>query len=426
MASSNGAGRPVAITGFGVITALGKGKAENWSKLTGGQSGIHEITRFPTEGLRTTISGSVDFLDLERMTPPALSYALAESAATEAMEQSGWLDEDSFPGELFLAAPPIEHDWGTREEVIHKISAEPSSPYSLPGVPFRPNEDVMASHVDYRFGHLAAVLARRYKTQGSPITLTTACASGASAIQLAVEAIRRGNGKTALAVGTDGSIQEEALIRFSLLSALSTKNDPPESASKPFSKNRDGFVMAEGGAAMVLEDVEYAKARGAKILAYVRGCGEAADTFHRTRSNPNGLAIIRSMQSAIDDAGVAPSDVGYINAHGTGTPENDKMECLGIQNVFGAHAENGLAVSSNKSMIGHTLTAAGAVEAGFSVMTLIDETLPPTINYEIPDPNVPLDVVPNEARKASPAFVLSNSFGFGGQNVSLVFSREAS
>ena len=426
MASSNGAGRPVAITGFGVITALGKGKSENWSKLTGGQSGIHEITRFPTDGLRTTISGSVDFLELDRMTPPALSYALAESAASEAMEQAGWLGEEAFPGELFLAAPPIEHDWATREEVIHKISAEPSSPYSLPGVPFRPNEDVMASHVDYRFGHLAAVLARQYKTQGSPITLTTACASGASAIQLAVEAIRRGNGKTALAVGTDGSIQEEALIRFSLLSALSTKNDPPEKASKPFSKNRDGFVMAEGGAAMVLEDAEYAEARGAKILAYVRGCGEAADTFHRTRSNPNGLAIIRSMQSAIDDAGIAPEDVGYINAHGTGTPENDKMECFGIQNVFGGHADKGLAVSSNKSMIGHTLTAAGAVEASFSVMTLIDETIPPTINYDVPDPTLPLDVVPNEARKASPDFVLSNSFGFGGQNVSLVFSREAS
>ena len=293
-------------------------------------------------------------------------------------------------------------------------------------MPFRPNVDITDTHSDFRMGHLAAVLAHKYKTQGSPITLTTACASGASAIQLAVEAIRRGNGKAALAIGTDGSIQEEALIRFSLLSALSTKNDPPEKASKPFSKNRDGFVMAEGGAAMVLEDVDYARARGATILAYVRGCGEAADTFHRTRSNPNGLAIIRSMKGAIDDAGIAPGDVDYINAHGTGTPENDKMEFLGIQSVFGDHAENGLAVSSNKSMIGHTLTAAGTVEASFSVMSLIDEMLPPTINYDVPDPNLPLDVVPNEARKASPDFVLSNSFGFGGQNVSLVFSREQS
>jgi 3-oxoacyl-[acyl-carrier-protein] synthase II len=423
MAKGNGA-RPVAITGIGVISPLGRGVAENWRKLVAGTSGIHAITRFPTEGLRTTIAGSVDYLELGHVTPPGLSFALADTAVGEAMGQAGWLDEAAFPGELFVAAPPLEHDWQSREELCHKVAAGPGNPYSLPGAQFLPNEDTSAAHLDYTFGHLAAALARKYRTQGSPITLTTACASGATAIQLGVEAIRRGSCKTALAVGTDGSIQEEALIRFSLLSALSTKNDPPEKASKPFSKNRDGFVMAEGGAALVLEDAEFARARGAKVLAYVRGCGEAADTFHRTRSNPNGQAIIRSMQGALDDAGIAPEDVGYINAHGTGTPENDKMECLGIKAVFGDHAENGLAVSSNKSMIGHTLTAAGAIEASFSVMTLVEGMLPPTINYEVPDPNLPLDVVPNQARAASPDFALSNSFGFGGQNVSLVFARE--
>ena len=420
------AGKPVAITGIGVITALGRGLDENWKNLVAGKSGIHEITRFPTDGLRTTIAGSVDFLDLERVTPPALSHALADGAADEAMAQAGWLDEeDEFPGELFIAAPPLEHDWETRLELCHQLAAGPDSPYTMAGASFRPNEDLSPAHRDFTFGNLAAVLARKYRTQGSPITLTTACASGASAIQLGVEAIRRGSHPAALAIGTDGSIQEEALIRFSLLSALSTKNDPPEGASKPFSKNRDGFVMAEGGAALVLEDPDLAKARGATILAYVRGCGEAADTFHRTRSNPDGKAIVRSMQSAIDDAGIAPRDVGYINAHGTSTPENDKMEFLGIQKVFGDHVEKGLAVSSNKSMIGHSLTAAGAVEASFSAMTIIDGILPPTINYEVPDPNLELDVVPNTARKASPDFVLSNSFGFGGQNVSLVIAREA-
>ena len=209
--------------------------------------------------------------------------------------------------------------------------------------------------------------------------------------------------RAALAVGTDGSIQEETLIRFSLLSALSTKNDPPEQASKPFSKNRDGFVMAEGAAALVLEHPEHAKARGATILAYVRGCGEAADTFHRTRSNPNGQAIIRSIQGAIDDAGLKPEDIGYVNAHGTGTPENDKMEHLGLDSVFGAHKTK-LAVSSNKSMIGHTLTAAGAVEAAFTVMSLVDGVLPPTINHQVPDDAIELDVVPNEARKRQVAF----------------------
>ncbi|MHA1538709.1 MAG: beta-ketoacyl synthase N-terminal-like domain-containing protein [Alphaproteobacteria bacterium] len=424
MASRKNGGKPVAVTGFGVITSLGKGIEENWKSLLAGRSGIHAITRFPTDGLRTTIAGSVDYLGLERTIPPVLSHALAKAAIDEAMARAGWLHEDAFPGGLYLAAPPLEHDWQTRLELCHTLSAGPNSPYSLEGAQFQPNEDTSAAYRDFTFGNLAAKLAREYRTQGSPITLTTACASGASAIQLGVEAIRRG-AKAALAVGTDGSIQEEALIRFSKLSALSTKNDPPEKASKPFSKNRDGFVMAEGGAALILEDPDFARARGAEIIAYVRGCGEATDTFHRTRSNPNGQAIMRTMQMAVDDAGIEPRDIGYINAHGTSTPENDKMENFGITEIFGDHARNGLAVSSNKSMIGHTLTAAGAVEASFSILTMIDEMLPPTINYDVPDPNLELDIVPNEARKASPEFVLSNSFGFGGQNVSLVLSREA-
>ena len=212
------------------------------------------------------------------------------------------------------------------------------------------------------------------------------------------------------------------MIRFALLSALSTKNDPPEQAAKPFSANRDGFVMAEGAAALVLEDAEHAKARGAEILAYVYGIGEAADTFHRTRSHPDGEAIIRSISGAINDAGLSPADVGYINAHGTGTQENDKMECFGIANVYGDAARR-VAVSSNKSMIGHSLTAAGAVEAAFSVMTLRDGILPPTINYDEPDPAIDIDVVPNEKRAQQVEFVLSNSFGFGGQNVSLVLGH---
>jgi 3-oxoacyl-[acyl-carrier-protein] synthase II len=181
--------------------------------------------------------------------------------------------------------------------------------------------------------------------------------------------------------------------------------------------------MAEGAAALVLEDVEAAEARGASILAYVLGCGEAADGFHRTRSSPDGRPIIRCMEHALADAGVGPDDIDYVNAHGTGTPENDKMETLGIQSVFGERASR-LPISSNKSMIGHTLTAAGAVEAAFSVLTLRDQLLPPTINYREPDPAIPLDVVPNEARPARVRRVLSNSFGFGGQNVSLVLGLE--
>jgi 3-oxoacyl-[acyl-carrier-protein] synthase II len=213
------------------------------------------------------------------------------------------------------------------------------------------------------------------------------------------------------------------LIRFSLLSALSSRNDPPEKASKPFSKNRDGFILAEGAGALVLESLSAAKARGAEVLAIVRGCGEKADDYHRTRSRPDGTAIIGAIRNAVEDARISPDEIGYINAHGTSTPENDKMEYISLKAVLGDHLANA-PISSNKSMIGHTLSAAGAVEAIFSVLTLNNGILPPTINYDMPDPDVPLDVVPNTARKANVKVALSNSFGFGGQNACLVVAAE--
>ena len=206
-------------------------------------------------------------------------------------------------------------------------------------------------------------LAERFGTKGSPISLSTACASGATAIQLGVEAIRRGETDAALCIGTDGSVNAESLIRFSLLSALSIPNDPPQGASKPFSKNRDGFVMAEGAGALVLESLEHAQARGAKILGVIEGCGEMADSFHRTRSSPDGKPIIGCMRNALADAGLTPDDIDYINAHGTGTPENDKNGISRRRAVFGERAKS-IPISSNKSMIGHTLSAAGAVEIG--------------------------------------------------------------
>jgi len=335
------------------------------------------------------------------------------------MTNAGYAGRE-FPGELFLAAPPVEHDWVSRRHLSARLACGEKSPYSPGRHIAPPTPDLEPFYEDFLNGTLADRMAEKYRVRGSPITLTTACASGATTIQLGVEAIRRGDAPVAIAVGTDGSINEETLIRFSLLSALSSKNEDPTKASRPFSKNRDGFVMAEGAAALVLEDPEHAKARGAAILAYVCGIGEAADTFHRTRSHPNGQAIIRSMKGAINDSGLEPGDVGYINAHGTGTPENDKMEHFGILNVFGEAGARKVAVSSNKSMIGHSLTAAGAVEAAFSVLTLKHGILPPTINYEVPDPAIQLDVVPNTARKQQVQFALSNSFGFGGQNVSLV------
>jgi 3-oxoacyl-[acyl-carrier-protein] synthase II len=278
-------------------------------------------------------------------------------------------------------------------------------------------------HTRFQFGSVADHLASTFGTKGSPISLSTACASGASAIQLGLEAIRRGEIDAALCVATDGSVNQESLVRFSLLSALSTQNDKPEAASKPFSKNRDGFVMAEGAGALVLESFEAARARGARILGVIEGCGELADSFHRTRSSPDGKPIIGCIRNAITDAGLTPDDIDYINAHGTGTPENDKMECLSVTSVLGERVKQ-VPISSNKSMIGHTLSAAGAVEAVFTLLTLEHQRIPPTINYQVPDPAIPLDVVPNVARDARVHHAISNSFGFGGQNVSLVMSRE--
>jgi len=419
------ASRPVAITGIGIITSLGRGRDENWARLSAGRSGIHRLTRFPIAGLRTTIGGSVDFMTLDPFTAPALSHAMAREAALEAMAQSGIAEERDgrrrFPGELFLAAPPVEHEWPQRFGLARR---HPGGAKSYDDLLAAAAQDSGELHHDFLFGTIGERLADEFGTAGSPITLSTACASGATAIQLGVESIRRGQTKAALSIGTDGSIHAEAVIRFSLLSALSTANEVPEEAAKPFSKNRDGFVMAEGAAALVLEDVEHARARGATILAYIRGCGEAADTFHRTRSHPSGDAIVQCITAAIADAGLEPEDIGYINAHGTGTPENDKMECLGVQRVLGARAE-ATPISSNKSMIGHTLTAAGAVEAAFTALTLQHRLLPTTINYKVPDPALPLDTVPNVARQAAPEFALSNSFGFGGQNVSLVIGAAA-
>ena len=406
---------------MGVVTSLGAGKADNWKKLTAGESGIRTVTRFPIDGLKSTMAGTVDFVTVEPSSSTALTERLADISTEEALAQSGIGRKGDFPGPLFLAVAPVEVEWPQRIEVGRAVG---KADFTVNDVLAISGGGKFASyHHRFMFGSVAGHLAEKFGTKGSPISLSTACASGATAIQLGVEAIRRGETDAALVVATDGSVNPEALIRFSLLSALSTQNIPPQGASKPFSKNRDGFVMAEGAGTLVLESYEAAVARGATILGVVAGCGELTDSFHRTRSSPDGKPIIGCVNKALDDAALTPEQIDHINAHGTATPENDKMEYIGISAVFGERAKE-IPVSSNKSMIGHTISAAGAVEAIISLLTLEHQRIPPTINYEVPDPAIPFDVVANVARDARVTAVMSNSFGFGGQNASLILTRE--
>jgi len=416
-------GRPVVVvTGIGIVTSLGEGKEDNWRKLTAGESGISRISRFPTDGLRTQIAGTIDWVEDEPFFAPVHSLGLARKSAAEAIAQSGIGARGAFPGPLFVANSPAETNWDQRMIVYAGTAGAGSTGYDRLLKNVRAG-DFTRYYRLFQFASIAEHLAEEFGTRGQPISLTTACASGATSVQLGVEAIRRGDTDAALCVGTDGGICEEMVVRFNLLSALSTQNDDPQGASKPFSKSRDGFVMAEGSATLVLESYEAAKARGAKILGVVRGTGERADTFHRTRSTPDGSAIIETITRSLADAGMTPADIGCINAHGTSTPENDKMEYLSLAAALGDELAN-TPISSNKSMIGHTLSAAGTIEAAISLMTIAEGVIPPTINCNEQDPNILMDVVPNVKRAQAVNSVMSNSFGFGGQNVCLIFSAE--
>lgn len=408
----------VAVTGIGLVTPLGLGVAESWGGLRAGRSGIRRFRRFDTTNMKTGFGGEVLLPEEQAGAPlPASIRALrySQMSAEEALAMAGLGGRGGFPGPLFLGLPPLELEWRQRMQLVRKSS--PGYAAML--------EAGAGNQALYRLGAMASVptqLAEQFGTRGAPIGLSTACATGASATQFGIEAIQRGECEAALVISTESSITQEAVIRFGLLSALSTRNDDPAGASRPFDATRDGFVMAEGSGCLVLESLEHAKARGAAVLGFVLGAGERADNFHRTRGNPDGSAMIAAMQAAIADAGLEPGQIGYVNAHGTSTPENDKMECLALQAVFG---EGGVPpVSSNKSMIGHTVSASGGIEAVASLLTIRDGVLPPTINHRTPDPAIPLDVVPNTPRDAQPRFVLSNSFGFGGQNVCLVLGAE--
>jgi len=419
MASTlNGRSRPiVVVTGMGVATSLGAGKAENWRKLSAGESGIRTIRRFDTEGLKTRVAGTIDFVTVEPFCAPALCERLGEIVIEEAVAESGIGSSGDFPGPLFLAVAPIEIEWQQRQEVAAACGANGDITYddlirAAEGGRFRDYFERVA------FASVADHLAGRFGTKGSPISLSTACASGATAIQLGVEAIRRGETDAALCVATDSSVNQESLIRFSLLSALSTHNDPPRAAAKPFARNRDGFVMAEGAGALVLESLAAATARGARILGVIEGCGETADSFHRTRSSPDGKPIIGSIRNAIADAQLQPDDIDYINLHGTGTKANEAAEDQAVFNIFGGNTP----CSSTKGATGHLLGAAGVCGAIISALCIQHDFMPGGLNTEHIDPALKSAyLLKNKQQKVN--FVLSNSLGFGGSNCSLVLGK---
>jgi len=426
-ALSDRTGRPlVAVTGMGLLTALGNGCEANWRALVAGQSDLKRITRFPVTGLRSTVAGTVD----AHLPGAGALHAVERSArmgvevARQAVEQAGITPGGGVTGPLFVATPPSEFEWPQLLRLHDAARNDDGEGYRRLLAAARGG--ALANEFPLlQFSTIADRLAASgvFNVAGQPFSICTACASGATVIGMGMEAIRRGQADAALCIGTDGSIHAEAMARFSLLSALSTHNDPPEKALRPFARGRDGFVPAEGAAALVLESYQSARRRGASVLGFVLGYGETADGYHRTRADPQASGMVGALRGALDDAAVAPDDVDYVNAHGTGTQENDKMEYLALASVFAERLKT-LPVSSNKSMIGHTLIAAGAVEAVFSLMTIARGVMPPTMNCEDQDPAIPLDVIPGAARMGRVRTVLSNSFGFGGQNACLVFASE--
>ena len=408
--------RRVVVTGIGCVCPLGNSVAESWEKLVKGVSGIGPITKFDASDISSRIAGEVKGFDGSRYfdkkelkrTDLFLQYAVA--AAEEAIKDSG-LDLDSINrdevGVLIGSGIGGLQTIQQNCEILATKGPRRLSPFFIPMAIIN-----MAS----------AMVAMRYGFRGPQNAVVTACATGTNAIGDAFKIIQRGDAPVVIAGGAEAAICKLGVAGFAVMRALSTRNDEPEKASRPFDRDRDGFVIGEGAGVLVLEDYEHAKRRGAKIYAEIVGYGMSSDAFHITMPDETGEGAALAMLRALKDAGVSPEEVDYINAHGTSTPLNDKTETLAIKKVFGDHAYK-LWISSNKSMIGHLLGAAGAVEAIFTVKSIQEGIVPPTINYENPDPECDLDYVPNQAREKKIEVALSNSFGFGGVNACLVFRK---
>jgi 3-oxoacyl-[acyl-carrier-protein] synthase II len=408
----------VVVTGLGGITPLGTGVDKFWPRIVAGENAVDRITHLDPSEFTTQIGAEVrdfeaeDWLERKEARRIDRFIAFAVGAATMALNDACLKAEGELADRVgVMIGSGIGGLTFLGEQFRRQIEGGPSKvspflvPYMIP---------------DMASGYTSIV----HGLKGPNTCVVTACATGANAIGDAYHIIKRGDAVAMLAGGTEAPINEIGMAGFCSARAMSTRNDDPAHASRPFDAERDGFVISEGAAVLVLEDYEFAKSRGATIYAEVVGYGMTGDAFHITQPDPEADGATRAMQAALRSAGLEPEAVDYINAHGTSTLYNDRLETLAIKRVFGDHASK-VPVSSTKSMIGHSLGAAGAIEAVVCLLAMRDNVLPPTINYEVPDPDCDLDYVPNVSRPASVNCALSNSFGFGGHNVSLIFRKMA-
>jgi len=408
--------RRVVVTGLGLITPLGIGVEESWSGLTAGKSGLGRITHFDASTFPVQIAGEVEGFDPEKY----IEYKeikkmdrfihFAVAASTMAVEDSGLVitEENAERAGVLIGSgigglPAIEHYHKALLEKGHRRV----SPFFIPMLII----NLASGQVSMKFG-----------MKGPNSAVATACATGTHAIGDAFKIIQRGDADIMLAGGSESVITPLAIAGFAVMKALSTRNDEPQRASRPFDSERDGFVMGEGSGVVMLESLENAQKRGARIYAELVGYGMSSDAYHMTTPSPGGEGPARCMAAAVKDAAIRPEEVSYINAHGTSTKYNDEFETAGIKKVFGEHAYK-IPVSSTKSMTGHLLGAAGGVEAIVCILSIQKGKIPPTINYENPDPECDLDYVPNTARDAEITYALSNSFGFGGTNACVLFKK---
>lgn len=406
----------VVVTGLGAVTPLGTGLDVFWPRMIAGENGIALIDSFDVNEYSTQMAAEVkefnpeDWLDKKEARRLDRFLCFAAASAQMALGDAGFPEDEALREETGVLIGSGIGGLAMMSEQTRKLWSDGPGRVSPFLVPYMIPD--MAS------GYVSIL----HKLKGPNSCVVTACATGSNSIGDAYHIIKRGDAPAMLAGGTEAPINPIGMAGFCAMKAMSGRNDDPTHASRPFDKERDGFVIGEGAGVLVLEDYDLAKRRGAKIYAEIIGYGMSADAFHITQPDSEASGARRSMQMALRTAGLKPEDIDYINAHGTSTPYNDRLETLAIKSVFGDHAYK-IPVSSTKSSIGHSLGAAGAIEAVIGILAMRDNVAPPTINYEIPDPDCDLDYVPNESRKVEINTVLSNSFGFGGHNATLILRR---